>query len=88
MLKRHGVWYFMPVMGGMGRSGIPDIICIVGGLFVGIECKADASRKPTALQLHCAEQIKKAGGYWFLVCDDESLEKVEEWVANACNRKS
>lgn len=84
ILKRAGVWYFSPQAGPFGRAGIPDRIAIVGGRFIGIECKADASKKPTALQMQCMEQIEKAGGKCFVVYDDNSLDVVrkyiEEWL--------
>lgn len=80
MLRRHGVWYFFPANNGFGRAGIPDIVAIVKGRFVGIECKADQTRKPTQLQLQCGKAIKAAGGEWFLVYDKESLQVVEEFI--------
>ena len=80
MLKHEKVWYYYPAANGMGRAGIPDVIAIVSGQFVGIECKADASKKPTALQLECGKQIRNAGGYWFLVYDDYSIAEVEKWI--------
>lgn len=80
VLKALGVWYFFPAANGMGRGGIPDLICIVSGKFVGIECKADKSKKPTTLQLQCAEQICNAGGEWFLVYDTHSILQVAEWI--------
>ena len=33
-------WHFAPVSNGMGVAGIPDILCVIDGRFVGIECKA------------------------------------------------
>lgn len=80
MLRSRDVWYFFPANNGFGRAGIPDVICIVDGTFVGIECKADAKKQPSALQLECGKQIRKAGGYWFLVYDEESLGRVESWI--------
>ena len=49
VLKDLGAFYFYPVTGGYGRSGIPDIIGCYQGMFFGIECKA-GSNKPTPLQ--------------------------------------
>jgi hypothetical protein len=86
MLKNEKVWHFFPAANGMGRAGIPDVICIVEGQFVGIECKADATKKPTALQTRCAMDIKNAGGYWFLVYDDFSIAQVEKWIQTWKNR--
>jgi Holliday junction resolvase len=80
MLKQEGVWYFFPAANGMGRAGIPDVIGVVKGQFVGIECKADATKKPTALQMQCAAHIKAAGGAWFLVFDDASTAGVRDWI--------
>ncbi len=80
MLKAHKVWYFYPAANGMGRAGIPDVVAIVDGQFIGIECKADETKKPTALQLQCAKQIREAGGYWFLINGDLSLEQLDKWI--------
>jgi len=80
MLKQEGVWYFFPAANGMGRAGIPDVIGVVKGRFIGIECKADATKKPTALQMQCAAHIREAGGAWFLVYDDVSTEIVRQFI--------
>jgi hypothetical protein len=80
MLKHEKVWYFFPASNGLGRAGIPDVVCIVEGQFVGIECKADETKQLTALQLECGKQIRNAGGYWFLVYDDYSIAEVEKWI--------
>ena len=86
MLKHEKVWYFFPAANGMGKAGIPDVICIVEGQFVGIECKADETKKPTTLQLMCAKDIRNAGGYWFLVYDDYSIAEVGKWIQTWKNR--
>ena len=80
MLKKHKVWYFFPVSNGLGRAGIPDVIACMDGLFVGIECKADETKKPTALQLECAKGIKQASGFWFLVYDERTIGEVEKFI--------
>lgn len=80
MLKRTKTWYFLPANNGFGTSGIPDVIAIVDGIFVGIECKADKSKKPTALQLQRGKDIRQAGGYWFLVYDDDTIAQVEKYI--------
>jgi hypothetical protein len=88
MLKRLGVWYYMPGNNGFGTSGIPDVIAIVCGRFVGIEVKSGPTKKPTALQLKCASDIQAAGGKWFLVYDDATIGMVEDYITNACHRES
>ena len=66
VLKAHGVYYFFPATYGMGRSGVPDIICCYKGRFVAIECKAGAG-KTTALQDRELAAIKAAGGVQMVV---------------------
>jgi hypothetical protein len=80
MLVKHGVWYFMPVSNGMGRHGIPDVICCVNGRFLAIECKAGRG-KPTALQEREMQAIAGAAGIVVLVTDDPStLTALEETI--------
>jgi hypothetical protein len=80
MLRKHKVWYFYPGNNGFGKSGLPDIIAIVRGRFVGIEVKADKTKKPTALQWKTGREIKEAGGAWFLVYDDDTIAEVEALI--------
>lgn len=61
ILKQRGAYYFFPVTGGFGRSGIPDIIACYKGNFVAIECKA-GKNKPTELQLLEMKKIGDAQG--------------------------
>lgn len=44
------------------QFGMPDVICIYKGFFVGLELKTDDG-KPTELQLRMLNAIKNAGGY-------------------------
>jgi Holliday junction resolvase len=77
ILKELGAYYFYPVTGGFGRSGVPDIVCCLAGNFIGIECKANGN-KATALQHKNLEDIQEAGGYAFIVNEDniDALERV------------
>jgi len=81
MLKRRKVWYFSPQSGPFGKAGIPDRLAIVEGRLVGIEVKSGKNRKPTPLQVKCMADIEKAGGKCFLVYDDETISKVEHYIA-------
>lgn len=78
MLKSYGkdVWYFNPQAGIFGKSGIPDKILCVNGNFIGVECKADRTKKPTVLQLQCINKIRNAKGVCFVVYDDETINQV------------
>jgi hypothetical protein len=73
-LKDLGVYYFFPTTYGMGRSGVPDIICCTNGKFLGIECKAGGN-KPTVLQEREMAAIRTAGGI-AVVINEENLHEV------------
>lgn len=74
ILKDAGAYYFYPVTGGFGNSGVPDIIVCHQGQFIGIECKA-GKNKPTPLQEQNLERITKAGGI-SLVINEENIYEV------------
>jgi hypothetical protein len=80
MMKAEGVWFYSPQAGPFGVAGIPDRVAIVAGQFVGIECKADKTKKPTALQMKCMRDIEQAGGKCFVAYDDETIEAVREYI--------
>lgn len=75
ILDRYEAYYFYPLSGGFGRSGVPDIICCYKGHFIGIECKAGSNR-PTNLQERNLDAIRKNGGY-ALVVSEENIDDVE-----------
>lgn len=77
IITHYGAWYVFPVMGGYGRSGIPDIIVCFRGRFLAIECKAGYN-KPTALQEREIVAIHKAGGDAMVVRED-TLDLLEQW---------
>ena len=73
-LKELGAYYFYPVTGGYGASGVPDIVGCYNGRFFGIECKAGRN-KPTALQMKNLNQIEKTNGI-ALVINEENVDTV------------
>ena len=75
VLKRLGAYYFSPVTGGFGRSGVPDIVACYNSKFIGIECKA-ANNKPTALQVKNLNDIIAQGGI-ALVINEDNLDTLE-----------
>lgn len=84
MLKsKPHVWFFSPQAGPFGSSGIPDRILCVNNKFVGVEAKADGSKKPTPLQRACMKRIEAAGGKCFVVYDDKTIKEVEDYI-DAC----
>lgn len=68
-LKGLGAYYFFPVTGGYGSSGVPDIVGCLNGRFFGIECKAGRG-KPTALQLMNLRAIEACGGISLLINEE------------------
>jgi Holliday junction resolvase len=80
ILKRLGIYYFYPVTGGYGSSGVPDIVCCYNGVFVAIECKA-GHNKPTPLQEAQMQKIRQAGGYT-IVINEENVSILESWLLN------
>jgi Holliday junction resolvase len=69
LLKKHEVYYFFPATHGFGRSGVPDIICCMHGIFVAIECKAGKG-KTTALQDRELKRIRENRGITFVINED------------------
>ena len=76
ILKDNGVYFFSPVTGGYGSSGVPDIVGCYKGRFVGIETKA-GSGKPTALQDKNLAEIMEKGGVAILV-NENGITYLEE----------
>jgi Holliday junction resolvase len=75
ILDSIGAYHFMPATGGYGRSGIPDIVGCLNGVFFAIECKANGGR-PTALQLREIDRINVAGGF-AIVVDEGNVSLLE-----------
>lgn len=73
-LKELGAYYFYPVTGGFGSSGVPDIVGCYRGWFFGIECKAKGN-KPTELQKMNLNKIEGVGGI-ALVIDENNADDV------------
>lgn len=82
-LKDLGAYYFYPVSGGYGASGVPDIVGCYQGKFFGIECKAGNNR-PTALQEKNLRLIKESGGM-SVVVNEENMGSVIELLTEWCN---
>jgi Holliday junction resolvase len=81
ILKKHGVYYFFPVSGGYGKSGVPDIVCCARGRFLAVECKANGGN-PTALQARELERINDAGGIAVVVRDTD-VDLFEKFLKDA-----
>lgn len=57
-----GLWTYSAPGGPFGKGGTPDRLNLWRGIFFAIEVKRDHTNKPTELQLHQLNLIKKNGG--------------------------
>jgi hypothetical protein len=89
LLKKLGIWFFMPVQTGRGVGGVPDFVCCVPvvvtqdmvgqtiGVFVAPEAKAPGKRGNLSdLQQRQIAAIHKAGGVAFAFDNAEQLKSV------------
>jgi pantoate kinase len=82
ILKKHGVYFAMPIGTMYGNSGVPDFLCCVAGHFLAIEAKAGKG-KTTALQDKHIREIMAQGGTAMVINEtninelDELLEKLK-----------
>jgi hypothetical protein len=77
ILKKHDIYYAMPIGTGYGNSGVPDFLCCINGHFVAIEAKAGKGQA-TALQLKNLDAIQTSGGHPMIIREHnyEYLENV------------
>lgn len=75
ILDKYNVFWFCPGASEIGRVGMPDIIVVYNGKFVGIECKF-GNRKQTASQQEFEQQVKAAGGVYVVINDVDTYAKV------------
>jgi hypothetical protein len=78
-------YYFYPVTGGYGKSGVPDIVGCHAGLFFGIECKA-GKNKATPLQEKNLKEINAAGGL-DLIVNEDNMHEVSDILTSWANIK-
>ena len=88
------IYRMCPMTFGYGESGHPDIVILVNGNLLGIEVKKDKNNhhirpelkaKPNeVMQKRQAEDIRKAGGYWICVYD-ENIHELDEVIREIGN---
>ena len=79
-IEAEGGWYVKFFANRMTKEGIPDILACINGHFVGIEVKAQKGH-PSALQLHHCSEIRKAGGFAFVLYPS-GFEKFKQFVSD------
>ena len=64
-----------------GTVGSPDIICVIEGYFVGIECKGKGGTQSDDQKLF-AQRLTDSGGIYLLVKSfDEAIEAIEDCIS-------
>lgn len=83
-LDHEGIWYFMPLMMGYGRTGIPDFICCWGGRLLAIEAKGKGGElRPS--QSREIEDLESAGATVWVVGPDHIPaleEELKRWKSS------
>lgn len=77
-LNSHKIWNFR-YQAQANKYGLPDVIAIYKGYFVGLEIKTDVG-KATSLQKMVLSDINDAGGYGALVRSVEDVWRVLEKI--------
>lgn len=85
ILKKHNIYYAMPIGSGYGNAGVPDFLCCVNGHFVAIEAKAGKG-VATALQLKNLDEIQRSGGHPMIIREDNMLY-LENVIAECMARR-
>lgn len=76
LLKKYGVYYFMPVQTGYGKKTL-DYLCCWNSVFFAVETKAPG-KVPTSLQEVTIKEIREAGGFVFVLDGDPTDLKTFE----------
>jgi len=84
VLAEYGCWYFMPVMNGYGRSGVPDFIGCYNGAFFAIEAKS-ASGKLTPSQEREIAVMRAAGAYVVVARSPETVREMIRLIDRRIN---
>lgn len=65
-LKKNRVYHFR-FQAQSNLNGLPDILCLYKGFFIGLELKREKGGKPTGLQLRKIKSINDNGGVGIIV---------------------
>lgn len=78
-LDRIGAWFLLPYMAGFGKSGVPDIVACLRGVFWAIEVKREG-KGPTKLQEDRRRAIVEAGGQWVAGTARVVIPYINRWL--------
>jgi hypothetical protein len=72
-------WYFMPLMAGYGKSGVPDIMGSLCGAAFGIEVKRPG-KAPTAIQARRMREIARTNGLAWAGTAEDVIPFIKSWL--------
>ena len=72
---KHKRVYYLRFQAQSNLNGIPDILCLYNGLFLGLELKTDKGT-PTELQLRKLKSINDNGGIGLIIRNVEELDEL------------
>jgi hypothetical protein len=72
-------WYFMPLMAGYGKAGVPDIMGSLCGACFGIEVKRPG-KEPTAIQARRMREIARTNGIAFAGTAEVVIAALKDWL--------
>ena len=79
-LESNGIFYMSVGEGAYSTPGIPDIVLVIDGRFVGFEVKTyNGSQRP--LQRKFQERLEDAGGKYYII---RSMKDVEDALSDVC----
>jgi hypothetical protein len=73
-------WYFMPLMAGYGKSGVPDIMGSLCGTCFVIEVKRPG-KNPTPIQARRMDEIARTNGLAFAGTAEVVIQALTDWLA-------
>lgn len=83
-----GHWYYSPMGGAFGKSGVPDHLYLYKGILIAIEIKADNGRL-SALQDEQLRQLRENGAITAVVYGKDLLKmtKIKSAILNEIERR-
>lgn len=80
-LGQLGVFVFKVHGSALMPAGLPDLICCVEGMFLGLEVKTPQTKRDVSrVQQYMHGKIELAGGKVFVVCSVEDAEQAVAFV--------
>lgn len=85
-LEKYDVYDIKQNASALSKTGVPDRISCIHGLFIGIEIKKNDEEEASPLQQHNIKQIKDNGGVAF-VLRPSTFKKFKEITLEFINNK-